>query len=331
MPAAARGCRRGRWWAVAREAPFSTTDRSRRGPGTAVDLLRTTLQLVDARARVPLEDSWRSWGTSTGHSPGSSLCGAGGLPAPHPGDVALFWPVNSGHQGHAHPSSARPLVHQPQPQEMPPQPPGSSAWTCSPTQAPHRVSHGSGPQKGPRSPGEQPPSNPGVGGATGAPTPQRECTKAGPGVGPGRGWSLVAQGPGGALGEWGAGPRRLHPGRDPHPLQVSEAGAQVGPKPPPPPQQGLGGLPSPPPRPEEETVLGEGSRCSGPVRLGGGGIALRQNPPTPAAPPPPQRPGHPAAGALSILPDFCSHPTTRGPMAGLGKFGDCRLGLQWAR
>lgn len=151
MPAAARGCRRGRRWAVAREAPFSTTDSSRRGPGTAGDLLRTTLQLVDARARVPLEDSWRSWGTSTGHSPGSSLCGAGGLPAPLPGDVALFWPVNSGHQGHAHPSA------RPPPQEMPPAPPGSSAWTRSPTQAPHRVSHGSGPQKGPRSAGEHPP------------------------------------------------------------------------------------------------------------------------------------------------------------------------------
>ncbi|XP_007466062.1 PREDICTED: nascent polypeptide-associated complex subunit alpha, muscle-specific form-like [Lipotes vexillifer] len=42
----------------------------------------------------------------------------------------------------------------------------------------------------------------------------------------------------------------------------------------------------------------------------------------------PQRPGHPAASALTILPDSCSHQTTRGSMAGLGKFGDCRLGLQ---
>lgn len=185
---------------MAREAPFSTADRSRRCPpgrlssrmahpraGTAGDLLRTTLELVGARARVPLEDSRRSWGTSTGHSPGSSLRRAGGLPAPHPGDVARLWPVSSGHQGHAHPS-ARPLVHQPQPQEMLPAPPGSSAWTRSPTQAPHRVSHGSGPQKGPRSPGEHSPPTVGVGwgGATGAPTPRRECTKAGPGVGPGR-------------------------------------------------------------------------------------------------------------------------------------------------
>ena len=157
MPAAARGCRRGRRRAVAREAPFSTMDRSRRCPpgrlssGTAPSPPGDSRRLTPDHTGAGGRQSQSALGRQLailGHlhrpQPWLFLRRAGGLPAPHPGDVALLWPASSGHQEHTHPS-AWPLMHQPQPQEMPPARPGSSAWTRSPTQAPHRVSHGSGP------------------------------------------------------------------------------------------------------------------------------------------------------------------------------------------